>query len=119
MAMRFRNHPRLSMGALIARIQPSELELNTARLHMATVRARLQATYPEGRMIVIGSHPRGTAISGVSDIDGLFIVPRDSARWGGELVSSRTVMARVRESLQARFQRTGVRGDQQAVVVEF
>lgn len=117
--MQARSNPQWNMAALVRRVQPQAGELASARLHRAAVRARLAASFDVSRVLAIGSHARDTAIRSYSDLDMLVVLRRNEAKWGGNIVSSRTVLGRVQDDLRARFTRTDIRRDQQAAVVGF
>lgn len=117
--MQSKTNPQLNMVALASRIQPRPGELESARLHRTVVRNRLTNSFDVARIAPIGSHARETAVRQVSDLDMLVVLKRNEAKWGGDLVSSFTLIDRVRADLQSRFPATGVRRDQQAVVIDF
>jgi len=107
------------MLALVARIAPRPGESAAAAGHLATVRSRLLASFDLVRILRIGSQARGTAIRSHSDLDLLSVLRRNEAKWGKRIVSSETLLSRVREDLQQRFRQTEIRGDQQAAVIRF
>jgi predicted nucleotidyltransferase len=117
--MQVRVHPQVNMNALVARVQPREGELVSARRHLGATRIRLAKSFDVSRIVPIGSHARGTAIRAHSDLDMMVVIRRNNAKWGGNIVSSYTLLGRVREDLQARYVNTDIRTDQQAVVVDF
>lgn len=47
-------------STLLTRIQPTAAEITTAQGHIATIKARLEATFSLNRMVVGGSFARGT-----------------------------------------------------------
>jgi predicted nucleotidyltransferase len=111
--------PAARFSALIRHLQPTSTELSAYAQHRRTLETRLHQHFGGPRLEVIGSHSRGTAISGVSDVDVLVRVPREVATWGGTLKSSKTVLEHVRSTLLDRYTRTDIRRDGQAVVVNF
>ncbi len=117
--MRTRAPPQMNMAELASRVQPRDGELRSARTHRTTVRTRLASSFDVSRLAPIGSHARGTAIRSFSDLDVLVVLRRNEAKWGGSIVSSATVLGRVREDLQARYAFSDIRRDQQAAVVNF
>ncbi len=112
-------NPQINMVVLSNWIQPRDGELASAKRHRGTARIRLAKTFDVSRILPIGSHARGTAIRWYSDLDMLVVLRRNEAKWGGSLVSSRTVLDRMREDLEERYANTEIRRDQQAVVIEF
>ncbi len=117
--MQVRTNPQWNMLALAHRVQPQAGELASARLHRAAVRGRLEKSFDVRRILAIGSHARGTAIRWYSDLDTLIVLRRNEAKWGGDVVSSFSVLRRVLVELQARFVNTDIRRDGQAAVVGF
>ena len=117
--MQERANPQWNMVALARRIQPNSGELVTARKHLFTVRRRLSTAFDISRIILIGSHSRGTAVRWYSDLDVLVVLRRNEAKWGRALVTSSTLVGRVRDDLQERYVQTDIRRDQQAVVLGF
>ncbi|HVZ16227.1 MAG TPA: nucleotidyltransferase [Terriglobales bacterium] len=107
------------MLALVAQTVPRPGESASAVQHMATVRSRLLASFDVVRIVRIGSQARGTAVRRHSDLDVLAVLRRNEAKWGKGIVSSDTLLSRVREDLQQRFRNTDIRGDQQAAVISF
>lgn len=114
-----RMHPSLALRRYVQGLQPIESELIAARRHIATIAARLEATFGLPSIKRIGSHVRGTAIATFSDVDVLAVLPRTEAQWGGRLVSSDSYIRRVAADLQDRYTSTSVRRDGQAVVLNF
>ncbi len=117
--MRISLKPQLNMLALVARIEPRPSEFASAEGHLATVRSRLLRSFDMANIVRIGSHARGTAVRSYSDLDVLAVLRRNEAKWGRRIVSSETLLSRVREDLKERFQSTHIRADQQAAVVGF
>lgn len=117
--MRAQVNPQVNMLALATRVQPQPVELQSARLHRASARARLEKSFDVSGIVPIGSHVRGTAVRWFSDLDMLVVLRRNEAKWGGDMVSSNTVLGRVIDELGARFASTKIGRDGQAVVVAF
>jgi hypothetical protein len=109
----------MAFSRLIARIQPGQLGVSKARLHTGAIRTRLNTSFGPTQVVYMGSTARKTAIKGHSDVDLLAVLPRKVARWGGDLVKSDTFLKNVRDDLNARFARTEVGRDGQAVVIHF
>lgn len=117
--MRANINPQVNILELARRIQPQTSELKAARSHLITVRRRLNSSFDISKIVVIGSHSRHTAIRWYSDLDVMAVLRRNEAKWGDRLVSSSTLITRVRNDLNDRYVNTDVRRDQQAVVVGF
>lgn len=117
--MQLRRHPNANMLALVARIQPQAGEMNKAQSHRRTVRRRLTTSFDLRAFLPIGSHARNTAVRWYSDVDVLALLRRNEAKWGGDIIRSSTFLRKVRDDLEDRYVWTNVRGDQQAVVIEF
>jgi len=109
--------PRFS--ALLRQIQPTEAELTAYYGHRRTLETRLHQQFGTTAVEIIGSHSRGTAIRGASDMDILVRIPSKAAKWGNSLKRSNTVLGQVRVALSDRYTRTDIRRDGQAVVVNF
>jgi len=112
-------HPQAMFANLLLKIQPYEGELKRAQSHTLTVRSRLNRSFDLSRFAKIGSHSRGTAIRWYSDLDFIAVLRKNEAKWGGRIVSSSTLLNRVRDDLQDRYTQTAVRRDMQAIVVDF
>lgn len=117
--MRTQANPRFNMAMLASRIQPQQGELKTARIHLLTVRKRLTTSFDISKIIRIGSHSRGTAIRWYSDLDVMTVLRRNEAKWGGDLVSSTTLLQKLKNDLQDRYINTEIRRDKQALVLGF
>lgn len=90
--------------------------------HRRSVQQAVAAEYPDSECQIMGSHARGSAIGGTSDLDMLARLPLDAVRrssTSNELVSSNTVLVNLRQRLNARFHATEIGRDGQAVVVSF
>jgi len=114
-----RANPQFNMLSLANRIQPQGGELGSARKHLLTVRRRLASSFDVSRVVPIGSHSRGAAIRWYSDVDVMAVLRRNEVKWGGNVISSATLLQKVRDDLQDRYVNTQVRRDGQAVVVGF
>lgn len=117
--MQARANPQFNMATLASRIQPQSGELKAARNHLLTVRKRLGTSFDVSKTVPIGSHARSTAIRWYSDLDVMVVLRRNEAKWGDDLISSSTLLQKVKNDLQERYVNTEVRRDQQAVVLDF
>lgn len=115
------NHPEVSeyFRQLAVEVLPTEAALAKVQTHVEQISKRLQVRFEVNRIMRVGSHVKGTAIRGYSDLDLFVVMTRDEARRWARDDSSRTLIARVRSDLQERFHATTVRRDGQAVVVKF
>jgi predicted nucleotidyltransferase len=115
------NHPEVSeyFRQLALDVLPTEAALNKVQTHAEQISKRLQVRFDVNRIMRVGSHVKGTAIRGYSDLDLFVVMTRDEARKWARDDSSRTLIGRVRNDLQERFPATTVRRDGQAVVVKF
>src|SRR5689334_6279359 len=102
-------NPGLRLQALREAIQPTAIENQSYEGHARTVARRMVAAFPESKLALMGSHSRGTANSGFSDLDLMLKLPREEAYWGNNLVNSDTVLNRVREQLTDRYTATNIR----------
>lgn len=105
--------------ALLTWLDPSPRELAALEVHRQTITKRLKAYFDDVRVESIGSYSRGTAVSGQSDLDLIAYLPGNEARWGGRVIHSDRLLARVRDALKGRFQSTDIGKDAQAIVVSF
>ena len=71
----------------------------------------------EGYVLVVGSVGRGTAVSGTSDLNMLYVLPPDVYKKIDAYESNGH--QEVKETLRERYPRTDIKGDGQAVVVSF
>lgn len=117
--MQLQRAPQLNMVVLANRIQPLESELLAAKLHRATVKARMEKAFALHSMRDIGSHCRGTAIRQYSDVDLMVVLRKEEVTWGGSIVSSDTVIGRVLTELRGRFTASEVRRDGLAATIAF
>jgi predicted nucleotidyltransferase len=81
---------------LIGWTEPSSTSQQLFESHSASVTARLKAAFSVVKLLVIGSHSRGTAVANISDIDLLLVVRREEVTRADSLVSSNTVLGNVR-----------------------
>jgi Second Messenger Oligonucleotide or Dinucleotide Synthetase domain len=109
----------LAFGVLLRRIEPRPGDTEVYLSHEKTVKRRLETVFQSNRLIRIGSYSRESAIRYTSDVDLMLVLKRDEARWGGRMMSSTTVLNRVRNQLSARYWQTDVGRDGQAIVVRF
>lgn len=112
-------HPQFNMLALSSRIQPLDSELSAAKLHRASIRARLEKAFAVSAVQNIGSHCRGTAIRRYSDLDVMVVLRKEEVLWGGKLVSSDTVIQNVLAELRGRFSTSVIRKDGLAAALAF
>lgn len=98
----------------LPKLTASEAETTSAKFHRESVEARLTQDFGLYRLFRIGSFGNGTSISGYSDVDYLA-----SLKNNFYYASSNYSLSKVRDSLDARFPRTGVRVSCPAVLVPF
>lgn len=96
------------------KLTPSSFESDTAKVHRASIKRRIETDFGLRRFWRTGSFGNGTSISGYSDVDYIASISRES------LSSNSTAsLTKLRNSLAARFPNTGVRTSCPAVVVPF
>lgn len=101
------------------RLQPTAVELATLDRHGVQIVGALRALQLHSTK-ALGSHQRGTAIARRSDRDVFAVFHRREAIRGGTLISSETMLDRVRSALlNSRFWSTDVVRDGQAIVLRF
>lgn len=107
---------------LLASIAVTRREADGYAVHQYGVRQALADEFPGAVCETVGSHARGSAIGGTSDLDLLARLPIGALRRSSssnELVSSNTALGNVRQRLLARYPSTSIGRDGQAVVVSF
>jgi hypothetical protein len=105
---------------LLSWIEPNPREVNARTTHRRSIDQALDAAFKNfNRLETIGSHTRETAIRYHSDVDYLSVLGREDVMYGGSVVRSTTVLAKVRKVLADRFKNTEIRSDGPSVVVKF
>jgi hypothetical protein len=98
----------------LAKLKATAPESDAAKRHRASIEACLKSNFGLKRFVRIGSFGNGTSISGYSDVDYLASIPTSQLT-----ESSSYSLTKVRDALDARFPRTGVRVNTPAVAVPF
>lgn len=98
----------------LPKLTASESETASAKSHRESIETRLAQDFGLHRLFRIGSFGNGTSISGYSDVDYLASL-KDKFCY----TSSSYSLSKVKDSLDARFRRTGVRVNCPAVYVPF
>lgn len=96
----------------LAKLKATAPESDAAKRHRASIEACLMSNFGLKRFVRIGSFGNGTSISGYSDVDYLASIPTSQLS-----ESSSYSLTKVRDALDARFPRTGVRVNTPAVAV--
>lgn len=107
---------------LLNQIAVPQREQDDYATHQYGVRQAMANEYPGSECHTIGSHARGSAIGGTSDLDTLARLPLDAVRRSATdntLISSNTALTNVRQPLLSRYPTTVIGRDGQAVVVSF
>jgi hypothetical protein len=98
----------------LAKLKATAPESDAAKRHRASIEACLKSNFGLKRFVRIGSFGNGTSISGYSDVDYLASIPTS------ELTQTSSYsLTKVRNALDVRFPRTGVRVNTPAVAVPF
>lgn len=108
-----------SFNSLIQRIQPSSTETASARLHLATIKTRIETVFQLSSCRITGSFARETSIRGLSDLDIFPVFRKINFTWGGNLISSFRALEQVRQQLLARYPNTALGRDVNAITVSF
>ena len=96
-------------------LTPTSRESDAAKKHRASIEACLKNNFgPTTRFFRTGSFGSGTSISGYSDVDYFAQIPASSREENSTLM-----LRRVRDALDKRFSKTGVRVSRPAVIVSF
>lgn len=98
----------------LAKLTASETETASAKSHRESIETRLEQDFGLYRLFRIGSFGNGTSISGHSDVD--YLASLKEKFYGSDSSYS---LSKVRDSLDDRFPRTGVRVSCPAVHVPF
>jgi hypothetical protein len=96
------------------KIKTSAAETVAAKSHRASIEACLRNNFGLNRFARIGSFGNGTNVSGCSDVDYLACLPRTALTR-----TSTASLVKVRNALDSRFPRTGVKVSTPAVVCPF
>lgn len=118
-ALLARAHVAQRFQRLLASLQFSAVDVTRYNSHMASVTTRLATAFHLNKPLVIGSAARGSAIRQDSDVDLMSVFKMAELRCGDRLVSSYTLLNRVRQELQDRFWNTDLGRDGQAITVRF
>lgn len=103
-----------AFDVLHARLTPSDAESAAAISHRKTIHAALDKSFGVNRFFRTGSFGNGTSVSGFSDVDYFASIPRAKLKR-----NSGSTLRDVRDVLDDRFPRTGVRVSSPAVLVPF
>ena len=96
-------------------LKPTSKESDAAKKHRASIEACLKNNFGITRFVRTGSFGRsGTSISGYSDVDYFAQIPTSNLEKNSILM-----LRRIRDVLDKRFPRTGVRVNRPAVIVPF
>lgn len=98
----------------LTQLTPSAAESAAAKGHRASIESCLKSNFGVSRFFRSGSFGNATSISGYSDVDYFAVVPTSNLK-----SNSTTSLTAVREALDARFPRTGVRTNCPAIAVPF
>jgi len=98
----------------LTRLTPTLTESQAAKDHRASIESCLKTNFNITRFFRTGSFGNGTSISGYSDVDYFASIPSDKISQ-----NSLNTLTRVRDAMDYRFPRTGVRVDCPAVAVPF
>lgn len=108
-----------SFKTLIERLEPLASETKALEGHFTTICTRLKSNFGVSQCLKVGSYSRGTMIRGRSDGDLFVVLTREEVRWGGDWMSSNTVLEKFRRDLKDRFPRSEVYKDVHSIVVGF
>lgn len=98
----------------LTKLTASETETASAKSHRESIETRLEQDFGLYRLFRIGSFGNATSISGYSDVD--YLASLKDKFFGS---SSDYSLSKVRDSLDCRFPRTGVRVNCPAIFVPF
>lgn len=98
----------------LTKLTPTSTESEAAKNHRASIESCLKNNFGLLRLFRTGSFGNGTSVSGYSDVDYFASIPTDNLNR-----NSSTALSNVRDVLDARFPKTGVRVNCPAIVVPF
>ena len=96
------------------KLTPTPGESDAAQRHRASIKTCLESNFSMTNFFKTGSFGNGTSISGYSDVDYFAVIPSNNLK-----ANSTTALREVRDALDTRFPKTGVRVSCPAVVVPF
>ena len=108
-----------SFSKLIARIQPTPSEVNSAKQHLTVIKTRLETVFDLSSCRAMGSFNRDTSIHGFSDTDLFAVFRKAQFTWGGNIISSTRVLENIRQELLARYPNTPLGRDGMAITIKF
>src|SRR5258708_40351400 len=91
---------------ILTRTQFTDHDRQHLETHLNGVKRRLETSFRMHQHIPIGSGVRGSAIRQSSDVDLMLVLKMPEIRCGDRLVSSFTILDRVRHELESRFGNT-------------
>lgn len=97
-----------------AKLTPSSYESEASKNHRASIKDCLERNFRIKNLFSTGSFGNGTSISGYSDVDYFASIPSENLKQ-----NSGVTLSQVRDTLDRRFQFTGVHVDCPAVVCPF
>lgn len=103
---------------VLADLEPDQNEVAEDLVRIQRMVKAIGGGYVVSGALLMGSHRKGTAVRGVSDIDLFLQLERGSARWGKNVVSSKTVLSNCRAAVQLSLPYSTVRSDKVAVSVD-
>ncbi|MGR5334299.1 SMODS domain-containing nucleotidyltransferase [Vibrio gigantis] len=95
-------------------LTPSSTESQAAKSHRTSIESCLKTNYSMTRFFRTGSFGNGTSISGYSDVDYFAEIPTKNLKQNSSLN-----LSRVKETLEKRFPKTGVKVSCPTVLVPF
>lgn len=98
----------------LTQLTPTATETQAAKNHRESIETCLKNNFGLNRFVRIGSFGNGTSISGYSDVDYLACLPTNQLSQ-----SSTYSLSKVRDALDTRFPKTGVRVNCPAISVPF
>lgn len=104
---------------LLWRITPTDAELAQAEERYEEIRTRLERSFHGKPARLVGSLRKDSFVRGHSDVDIFAPLSVTEARWGENMVDSRTFLKRVRDELRVRYPSTQIQRDGQAVSLQF
>ena len=101
-------------NVFLMKLTPTATESEKAKTHRASIKTCLETKFNMSRFFRTGSFGHGTSISGYSDVDYFAEIPTSKLK-----EKSATTLSEVRDALDERFPKTGVRVNCPAVLIPF
>ena len=108
-----------SFSKLIERIQPTPVEVSSAKQHLGVIKTRLETVFALSSCRITGSFNRDTSIRGFSDTDLFAVFRKAEFTRAGSIISSTRALENIRLQLLARYPSTPLGRDGMAITIKY